>query len=65
MAEKKQQFVNVPLVIAKRADGSDVYLYRGAPLPDGLADGEAKRLDEYLGDDQDVNSGDALADASK
>lgn len=36
--------VTAPLVIAKRADGSDVYLYQGTPLPDGLADGEEKRL---------------------
>ena len=37
-------FVTAALVIAKRADGSDVYVYQGSPLPNGLADGEEKRL---------------------
>lgn len=45
------RIVKAPLVIAKRADGSDVYVYAGAPLPDGLAAGEAKRLAEFLEDD--------------
>lgn len=38
--------VTAPLVIAKRADGSDVYLYQGVKFPDGLKDGEADRLKE-------------------
>lgn len=66
MAEsKKQQVVTAPLVIAKRADGSDVYLYQGARLPDGLADGEEKRLSDFLGADLTEVSGDATAGASK
>lgn len=58
MAESKKapQFVTAPLVIAKRGDGSDVYLYRGAPLPDGLADKEAERLSEFLGSAEDLLS---------
>lgn len=43
--------VKAPLVIAKRADGSDVYVYAGAPLPDDLASGEAERLADFLEDD--------------
>lgn len=68
MAEsKKQQVVTAPLVIAKRADGSDVYIYQGAPLPDGLADGEEKRLSDFLGSATDLAevSTDATASASK
>lgn len=38
--------VKVPLVIAKRSDGSDAYLYEGVPVPDGLRDGELERLKE-------------------
>jgi hypothetical protein len=38
--------VTAPLVIAKRADGSDVYLYEGVSFPEGLRDGEAERLQE-------------------
>ena len=53
MADSKNR-VTAPLVIARRADGSDVYLYRGAILPDDLADGEAKRLAEFLGTDKDL-----------
>ena len=45
------KLVTAPLVIAKRADGSDVYVYAGSPLPDGLAEGEEKRLADFLGDD--------------
>ena len=52
------KLVKAPLVIAKREDGSDVYVYRGAPLPDGLAKGEAKRLEEFLEDAPDAGSGD-------
>jgi hypothetical protein len=33
-----------PLVITKRQDGSDLYLYEGALLPDFVSDEEAKRL---------------------
>jgi hypothetical protein len=40
--------VKVPLVIAKRADGSDVYVYQGSVLPDGLKDGEVARLADFL-----------------
>ena len=38
--------VTAPLVVAKQPNGSDLYLYQGAPVPDGLADGEIKRLEE-------------------
>lgn len=37
--------VTAPLVIAKRADGSDVYLYEGVQVPE-LKDGEVERLVE-------------------
>lgn len=36
--------VTAPLVITKKDDGSDLYLYEGAFLPEGLADSEVKRL---------------------
>ena len=36
--------VTAALVQVKRADGSLVYLYRGAVLPSGLATGEVERL---------------------
>ncbi|MGN0100755.1 MAG: hypothetical protein ACI39C_07430 [Dietzia sp.] len=47
MATKKQTdhlVVTAAMVSARRADGSLVYLYRGTPLPNGLAEGEADRL---------------------
>ena len=46
-----RNIVKAPLVIAKREDGSDVYVYAGAPLPDGLAEGETDRLADFLEDD--------------
>lgn len=45
--------VTAALVIAKRADGSDVYLYEGATLPEGLKDGEAERLADFLSDEDE------------
>lgn len=36
--------VKAPLVVARKTDGSDVYLYEGAPVPPDLKDGEVKRL---------------------
>jgi hypothetical protein len=33
-----------PLVITKKQDGSDLYLYYGAVLPDFVSDEEVKRL---------------------
>lgn len=44
--------VTAPLVVAKRADGSDVYLYEGVQVPEGLKDGEVDRLKaaELIGD---------------
>lgn len=48
--------VSAPLVIAKRADGSDVYLYQGAAFPEGLAEGEQERLAEFLEDSDDGDS---------
>ncbi len=39
-----EHIVTAPLVIAKRADGSDVYVYEGVQLPEGLKDGEVERL---------------------
>lgn len=68
MAEsKKNNRVTAPLVIARRADGSDVYLYRGGILPEDLAEGEAKRLAEFLGSDEDLAEADAdvLANVGK
>lgn len=46
MASKKltDLVVTAAMVSARRADDTVVYLYRGAPLPDGLAEGEAERL---------------------
>jgi hypothetical protein len=38
--------VTGPLVVAKRQDGSDVYLYEGAEFPDGLKSGELARFVE-------------------
>lgn len=50
------KIVKAPLVIAKREDGSDVYVYAGAPLPDGLAAGEVERLAEFLEGDAKPSS---------
>jgi hypothetical protein len=36
--------VVVPLVITKKQDGSDLYLYEKAVLPDFVSDDEVKRL---------------------
>lgn len=36
--------VTAPLVITKREDGSDLYLYEGAELPDHVSGDEVKRL---------------------
>jgi len=38
--------VKSPLVIAKAEDGSDVYLYRGAPVPSHIDSKEIARLVE-------------------
>ncbi|MCW2898486.1 MAG: hypothetical protein JWO67_751 [Streptosporangiaceae bacterium] len=38
--------VTAPLVITKKQDGSDLYLYRGAVLPDFVSDDEVKRLSD-------------------
>ena len=38
--------VVVPLVITKKQDGSDLYLYCNAVLPDFVSDDEIKRLSE-------------------
>lgn len=45
--------VKAPLVIAKDPSGRDVYVYQGSPLPEGLAEGEAKRLADFLEDDSE------------
>lgn len=43
--------VKAPLVVATREDGSQVYLYAETPFPtSGLAEGEEKRLAEFLED---------------
>ena len=55
-AAKKGKVVTAPLVVAKDAEGRDVYLYRGTPLPEGLADGEEKRLEDFLGDVDSADS---------
>lgn len=46
MASKKltDLVVTAAVVAARRADSTIVYLYRGTPLPPGLAEGEAARL---------------------
>jgi hypothetical protein len=36
--------VTAPLIITKREDGSDLYLYEGAELPDFIEAEEVKRL---------------------
>lgn len=36
--------VTAPLVITKKDDGSDLYLYEGAVVPDFVSDEEVKRL---------------------
>lgn len=50
--------VSAPLVVAKQSNGSDLYLYQGAPVPDGLADDEVKRLREggFIEKDEDTKS---------
>lgn len=53
------KIVKAPLVIAKREDGSDVYVYAGSPLPDGLAKGEVGRLADYLEADDAPAEGDS------
>lgn len=45
------RIVKAPLVIAKAPNGSDVYVYQGSPLPEGLAKGEVERLADYLESD--------------
>lgn len=36
--------VTAPLVITKKPDGSDLYLYEGAVVPESVSDDEVKRL---------------------
>lgn len=43
MGGKKAYEVVVPLVIAK-SDSGDLYLYAGAPVPEGLSEDEVARL---------------------
>lgn len=38
--------VTAPLVITKKQDGSDLYLYEGSVVPDFVSDEEIKRLSE-------------------
>lgn len=38
--------VSAPLVVAKQPNGSDLYLYQGAPVPEDLSSDEVKRLEE-------------------
>ncbi len=55
--------VKAPLVIAKNEQGGDVYVYRGAPVPDGQSDEWIKqhRDDDMIvvGDDLPPNDSDA------
>jgi hypothetical protein len=44
MAASKTNKVTGALVITKNEDGSDLYLYEGAELPDFIDKGEVKRL---------------------
>lgn len=52
--------VIVPLVIAKQEDGSDLYLYQGAPVPESLSKDEVKRLSDggFIGDVKEAASTD-------
>lgn len=56
--------VVVPLVITKKEDGSDLYLYQGAVLPDFVSDEEVKRLlaDKFI---ESLDSEPAKAAAKK
>lgn len=36
--------VTAPLVVARQSNGTHVYLYAGAPLPDTVSKDEAERL---------------------
>jgi hypothetical protein len=51
--------VSGPLVIAKKADGSDLYLYEDAILPDSVPADEVKRL-VGLGLVRELGKGEAL-----
>lgn len=42
----QQYIVTAPLVITKKEDGSDLYLYQDALLPDFISDDEIKRLSD-------------------
>ena len=44
MAASKSYQVVKPLVITKKPDGSDLYLYENAPVPEGVSADEIKRL---------------------
>lgn len=37
-------FVNAPLVVARQENGTDIYLYQGAPVPPSVKADEVKRL---------------------
>ena len=45
MSASSGKVVKAALVIVFDEAGRQVYAYRGAPLPDGLKDGEVERLD--------------------
>lgn len=48
--------VKAPLVVATQADGSHLYLYHGAPVPEDLPSDEVKRLkdEKFIGTPDDA-----------
>lgn len=46
MAAKKVYIVTAALVITKKGDGSDLYLYQAAQVPDFVSDEELQRLSD-------------------
>jgi hypothetical protein len=59
MANAARNVVTAPLVITKKEDGSDLYLYHGAELPDHLSKEEVQRLTD-LGFVEKVKDGDPV-----
>lgn len=55
-----------PLVITKKQDGSDLYLYFGAVLPDFVSDEEVKRLSDegFVEKQGSAAAKEAMADAA-
>lgn len=63
MASNSKVYVVIaPLVISKKEDGSDLYLYESAQLPDYVSADEIKRLSD-LGFVVEVSAAEAAATA--